>query len=502
MLKRNLVANYLGQGWVALMGFVFVPVYIRYLGIEAYGVIGLFAMLQAWLALLDAGLNIPLRRELAGSTGRAGDPMDIRDLLRSIEWVALGIGIVVAGGIHLSAGWLATNWLQAENLPASEVALAFSCMGLVAALRMIEGVYRSTLLGLQRQVEFNVANSTMATVRALGAVAVLAWCSPTLQAFFLWQGASSLATLALLWQLSAAALPRASRSPVFSLRQLREIGTFAASTMGVTFLGLLLTQTDKILLSRLLPLADYGRYTLAALIAGALYVLSAPVTQALFPRLSQLQAAGDAAGFAHTFHKGAQLASTVIGSAASVLIMFSEPILRLWTGEPDLAKPVAPLLALLVGGTLLGTAIGMPYQAQLAHGLGGLAIRVNVVAVLLIIPALIFVTPKFGAIGAATVWLVLNAGYVMLMPHFMYRRILVGHKTRWYIHDLLLPLGAAIGTSLLVRWATPTSAPAILEFTAIVVSFVASFCAAGIVCPDLRHQALALLPRKPSARLP
>ena len=49
MLKRNLIANYLGQGWTALMGLAFIPLYIKYLGIEAYGLIGIFALLQGWL---------------------------------------------------------------------------------------------------------------------------------------------------------------------------------------------------------------------------------------------------------------------------------------------------------------------------------------------------------------------------------------------------------------------------------------------------------------------
>ena len=47
MLKRNLIANYNGQGWTALMGLAFVPLYSKYLGIESYGLIGLFAVLTA-----------------------------------------------------------------------------------------------------------------------------------------------------------------------------------------------------------------------------------------------------------------------------------------------------------------------------------------------------------------------------------------------------------------------------------------------------------------------
>ncbi|MBS1199036.1 MAG: polysaccharide biosynthesis protein, partial [Proteobacteria bacterium] len=42
MLRRNLIANYLGQGWAAIMGMAFVPLYIKYLGVESYGLIGLF----------------------------------------------------------------------------------------------------------------------------------------------------------------------------------------------------------------------------------------------------------------------------------------------------------------------------------------------------------------------------------------------------------------------------------------------------------------------------
>jgi O-antigen/teichoic acid export membrane protein len=68
-LKKNLIANYLGQAWRALVGLAFIPLYIRYLGIEAYGLIGIFAILQAWLALLDLGLRPALGREMARFTG-------------------------------------------------------------------------------------------------------------------------------------------------------------------------------------------------------------------------------------------------------------------------------------------------------------------------------------------------------------------------------------------------------------------------------------------------
>ena len=47
------------------MGLAFVPLYIHYLGVEAWGLVGLMTMLQALLTLLDMGLTPTLSREMA-----------------------------------------------------------------------------------------------------------------------------------------------------------------------------------------------------------------------------------------------------------------------------------------------------------------------------------------------------------------------------------------------------------------------------------------------------
>jgi len=83
MIKRNTIANWIGQGVSALMGLAFVPLYIRYLGMEAYGLIGIFVLLQAWLSILDMGITPTLNREMARFTAGAHTPQSIHNLLRS-----------------------------------------------------------------------------------------------------------------------------------------------------------------------------------------------------------------------------------------------------------------------------------------------------------------------------------------------------------------------------------------------------------------------------------
>jgi len=262
-LKKNVIANYLGQGWVGLIGLAFVPLYIKYLGIEAYGLIGVFALLQAWLTLLDMGITPTLNREMARFTAGAHTPQSIHDLLRSLEIVCFGIAALIGLLIWVASDWLAADWLRADKLPLDVVAQAVAIMGGVAAFRFVEGIYRGTILGLQRQVFFNAVNASLSTVRAAGAFAVLAWVSPTIEAYFVWQGIVSIVSIAVLALTAHKSLPPTPWPARFSRQALMDIRHFAGGMMATTFLAILLTQVDKVLLSKLISLEAFGSYTLA-----------------------------------------------------------------------------------------------------------------------------------------------------------------------------------------------------------------------------------------------
>ena len=440
MLKSNLIANYLGQGWTALMGLAFIPMYIKYIGIESYGLIGLYSVMQVWFGLLDMGLTPSLGREMARFTGGGHTPQSIRDLLRSVEVVAyMVVALMVPLGVVM-ADWAARHWLQVKNISVDVVSQALAIMVFVACLRLLEGIYKSSIVGLQQQVLLNMVGSVLATFRWLGAAIVLAWVSPTVKAFFIWQGVSSFLSIAVLVLITYRLIPAVESKARFSLTALRGLGGFAGGMLGISFLVLLLTQVDKLILSRLLLLSDYGYYMLASTVAGGLYTLISPISQAYYPRLCELRERGDSEAIIDAFHTGAQLVSVIAGSAALVVLMFAETLLHLWTQDPVVAQAAGPLLSILALGNLLNALMWIPYQAQLAHGWTSLTMSINTVAVLFVIPAILIVTPRYGATGAAWVWVGLNIGYVLISLHFMCHRILQEEKWRWYVQDVLLPL--------------------------------------------------------------
>jgi len=487
-LKRNVLANYIGQGWAALMSIAFVPLYIKYLGIEAYGLIGIFVMLQAWLSLLDLGMKPALMREMARFTGGGLDVQSVWNLLRSIEIIAIGMAVLIGIGIWMASDWLATSWVQPDQMPIDIVVKAFSLMGLVIALRFIENIYTNSVAGLQRQVLQNAVTSIMATLRGLGAVGVLVWVSPTIEAFFVWQGLISLIAVLVFIGVVYYILPSPPHAARFAVSALRNIWRFAAGMLSITLLVLLLTQVDKILLSRLLTLEAFGYYALAAAVAGGLYVMTSPIGAAFYPRFTELVTRQDESILREAYHLGAQMVTVLMGSATLILIVFADRVLLLWTADPVLTEKVAPIMMVLALGSFLNGLMWMPYQMQLAHGWTSLTIRINTVAVVLLVPAILWLVPIYGAIAAAWTWVALNAGYLVFGIYFMHRRLLPTEKWHWYGQDIMIPLGAAIAASLLCHWAMPSDLGRIGELGVLIVSSGCALIVAAAAAPLVRSE--------------
>jgi O-antigen/teichoic acid export membrane protein len=446
-LKKNVIANYLGQAWTAVMGLMFVPVYIRYLGIESYGLIGVFTMLQAWLTLLDMGMTPTLNREMSRYTAGAHSIQSIRDLLRTMETICFTIAILLSVLIWLCSTWLASHWLHTEKIPTNQLAGAITVMGLVIALRFIEGLYRGAIVGLQQQVWLNIAGAILATLRSGGAVLVLMWIAPTIEYFFLWQGVVSVMTIVAFISATYHYLPSSSQHRAhFSVPQLKMIKHFAGGMMATTLLSLLLTQVDKIILSRLLSLEMFGYYTLAGIVAGILTQLIMPITQAYYPRFTELVTQNNNSELIRIYHQSAQLVSVLIIPATLMLIFFGKNLLLLWTGDALLAKNVAPLLALLALGTMLNGLMYIPHLLTLAYGWTKFGIYQNIIAVVLLVPSTIWTSVHYGAIGAAWIWVIYSTGCILIATHFLYGRLLITEKWRWYCNDIVLPMLGAVVT--------------------------------------------------------
>ena len=485
-VKVNIAANYVASAWNALAALVFAPVFLNLLGVEAYGLIGTFVLLQATLALMDMGLSPTLVRFM--SLFRAGNltAEGIRDLLRSIEWVIAAAAIAIAAGLAIAANWLSIHWLHPEHIARAEVAGSLSIMGLVLALRLFENIYRSALNGLEAQVSVAALTIATTTLRTAGAAVVLVVFGATIATFFWWQLGVAAASLVATGLVLYRRLPRVGRTPQFSLSALADVRSFAGGMVGITIMSLLLMQVDKVILLAQRPLADYGVYALAVAGAGAILVPIAPIAQALLPRWSAMVARHETGNLAPLYLDASRVVSSLVASLAFVLIAFAHPILTLWMHNPAVAADAAPLLRVYVLGTMFQAMTTMPFTLQLAHGWTRLAFSLTTIALVGSSVALAWAIPRYGALGACWVWAGLNLGTLLVMPIIMHRRMMPGLVAIWFGRAVALPLliaGGVVGVASLLG--TPSGVPATVGLVG--VATLSSLAATLMVVPVVRR---------------
>jgi len=480
-----------GQVWSAALQLLFIPVYLKLLGIEAYGLIGFYATLQGTLQILDLGLSPTMNRELARYSA-LGQLRNARDFVRTLQTFYWAIGIIIGAGVWLSAPLIATRWIHASSIPIENLTSAVRLMGVLVMLQWPLSFYGGGLIGLQRQPLYNAIKIAIVTLANVGAAVVLVSVSRTIGAFLTWQ----IMVNALYTAFLTAALwhQLAWREPsCFRLDLLKKVWRFAAGMTGIGLSALILTQLDKIILIKILPLREFGYYSLATTASSGLSMIVASVFNGLFPRFSSLVAQGDESGLRNLYRIGTQLMAVGILPAAAVMAFHSQAVTFAWTGDRVVSAYAAPLIALLAIGTALNGLMNMPYGLQLAYGWTRIGLAINAFLLVLLVPAIFILARRFGAAGGASVWLALNVIYMAVGVPLTHRRLLKGETRRWFARDVGLATFGAIAGAGLIRALVPFPTSRIAALVTVAIAFVVSTAAAGFLAPAARHFVQTLL---------
>lgn len=411
-LRKNILANYVGAGAIALAPILALPWYLLALGPKQFGLIGFVTMLQALLGLVDAGASQALVREFAvrfnaGQDGRR----DTASLLFSFERLYWMFAVTAGTGMLLLSDIISTHWLVLGDLPLSAGTAAVCGAGLMFAVQFPGSVYRSLLVGAQDQVSLNTVLLGAAVARHIGGVAVLQiW--PTLYAYLGWQISVGLLETLVRGKMAWRAVTIKRSLQRWEPQRLRAVWKSVASLTGATCLGALTVQMDKVILSKMVSLQQFGYYTIAAGISLGMLQLVYPIVQAVMPRAVELKS--DPTALRRLGIKLVWWIAGFVAGGGAVYALFGEILLGGWLRDASVAASIYPLLAVL----LLGTAMNAFYIVGYIHWLVlekvGRVLAVNAAALALSVAIIPPLVTRFGVVGAAFGWLAINSiGFVL-----------------------------------------------------------------------------------------
>lgn len=417
-----------------LAALIALPLYLRYLGAEAFGVFGFAMAVQAAVLALDAGLAVSLTRRVAQSPdaqARRATAQLVHALSRGVWLVALAIGALLAA----AAPAMAQHWLRLADFSTAQAAQALALAALATALRWPIAMYNGVLIGAGRIVAMAGLNVGVIVLVTAAAVAAAAWTADLRWVL------GCLAAGALVQVLASTRLALQTVGPAsagrFSMLAgfMREAA--AAGWLGVV--GLLIQQQDKLALSWLLPASEFGYYVIASMIATSLYALVTPVFNMLYPQLAR-EATGDRRELELTYRSASLFLASLLFPLAAAMGVFGHTILQIWTGDTMAAQAGGPVVLLLALATALHGTMFMPYALKLSLGHSRLALHIALVLLLLAVPASWVGAWQWGAVGAAAGWLGVQVLYVAAGSTLTHARLLPGVGWRWLALDVAPPL--------------------------------------------------------------
>jgi O-antigen/teichoic acid export membrane protein len=486
MLRRNVVANVLGGSWAALLALILIPVQVRILGVEAYGLLAFVASTQVLFSIFDLGLSPTITREVAKDT--SSDLGRTRELVRSLSVLYWPIGIVLGAAMVVGAGWLAGHWLHLGSLPADRAAAAIRYGAVAILLRWPVSLYAGVIAGRQRFDQLNMMKAAVATVSAIGGLVVL-FVSRDLLAYMAWTALAAAIELGGYLLLLVRLVPALIGPPSMSVMFDRIVWSFAAGIGAINLLSMVLTQSDRILISKILPIEVLGYYALAYNIVYGLSLVQTLVTSAMFPAFVKFNASQALDELRDRYQIATRAFMYVYNLPIWLFVFFGHDILVAITSRAA-ADRAAPILSLLAIGFLFNAATALSYTASIAGGNTWLPIRVNLVAVAGYVPVLIVMTIKWGGAGAAAAWLVLNLYYFPTLLRIVHKEIVHIESRGWLVRNFL----PFVGSGLLV-FAIGRAIAVVIgagDQIALAIALVACLAYAGIgyilLGPSLRRQ--------------
>lgn len=436
---KNIVINYGGQIWAGLAGIISLPYIINCLGPDSFGIVGVFTSLMAWLLVADFGMCSTINREFINSRVDIKSRVTAANLLRSFEFIYGIILLIVGLLLYNISGWISVNWFQSPNIDSLLIETSFKLISVLAPLQCYESLYRGALLGFQRHDIINSIRFIVTTLRWIGTALVLTFLDASIQTFFIWHIFVSLISIILMLVFTYYLLAVKSEFKLFSSQELKKVYKFSSGMFVQSILTLLLTQSDKLILSKLLSLESFGYYMIAFTYASMIVQLITPITSVYFPIFTELINSGNNKKLIHNYHKAVQLATIAVMPIAILIIFNSTELLKLTSLHYDHVKEIDHLFLLLSIGVSLNILTHIPYVLTLACGWTKYAIVTNTFSIIFLFPCIVLGVPIYGAEGAAWILILLNIGYLLFGMFYLHKRVMKNEYLNWLKYDILIP---------------------------------------------------------------
>lgn len=393
-IARHTAYNVVGSILPIAVSLVTVPLYLRVIGLDLYGVLNLCWLLVGYFGFFDFGLGRATAQHIAKLH-------DKDDVIRSRAfWAGLHLSAVLA--IIAALVSIPVSWFALREIKLGNGALHAQVQGalpfLVAAVPL--AIFQSVLRGaLEGRREFFLVNAIISVGAIATAVFPLAGATlwgPDIRVLVAISVAIRCMMLLGLGIAAARCMPlrRYERPETKDMRTMTRFGAWLTVT---NIVGPLMVFADRFLIGAISGAAAVALYVIPFNVVSQLVLIPSSVSSALFPRFAAAEQPPAVK------HEALLAMSCLVTPMSMSALLFAGTFLRFWIGTAAAVHSTPVALALIVGFWANGVA-QVPFMGLLAAARTDVTAKVHLAEVGPYFLLLWFGLTYFGLVGAAIAW--------------------------------------------------------------------------------------------------
>jgi O-antigen/teichoic acid export membrane protein len=397
-LVKNMFFNILGIGVPSLVGFVTIPLIIKGLGLERFGILALIWVVTGYLGFIDLGLSRATTKYVAEALG-AGRHDQIPEYVGTTMMLQGGLGLLGAASLILLTPLLVEKVLNIPGLYLAEVKASFIILAFSIPIILLSSSLRGVLEAAQR---FDLVNAVKIPVSASFYVLpliglALGFGLPGILGLLIFARLISM----LVWGWNYSKLfPHLPALFVFRRSLIRSLLSFGGWVSISSIVYTISNSIDRFMIGSLRTVRDVSYYSAPQEVVTKFGIIPGSLSLILFPAFSSLMGGRKDEHSRVLYVRSLKYIIMCTGPIVLFFVFYAGPFLRLWLGK-DFSSNSGLIMQILSLGFLITSLSGVPFNYLQGTGKVALVTKLQIAELALFLPLAALMIKHWGIRGAA-----------------------------------------------------------------------------------------------------
>ncbi len=396
---KNSFYNIVGQGLPLAIGLVCIPLLIKKLGIDRFGLLSLVWIFLGYLAFFDLGLGRAIIKIISEQLGR-GNRREISRFFWTTIWIIFGLSIIGSGISLIFAHTIMIEFFKIPDSLREDALHSFYLLSLGIPIITLTAAFRGLLEAEQRFFVINLLQGVSGTITYIVPL-FIAFYTQDVSVIILYLVVARFLTLIAHIVVCMDRFPELRKISMPDRTALPLLIRFGGWLTVSNLISPLMVYFDRFILGSIIPVGELAYYTTPYEIITRVLIIPSAVSRVLFPSVSFTIAQNTSSE--KLVENAYRLTTLTLLPIIILLIAIAKPGMTLWLGA-EFGERSSIILQILALGVFFNGIASIPFTLIQSSNRPDLTAKAHMFELPIYAVVLWFSCNHFGTLGAAFAW--------------------------------------------------------------------------------------------------